>query len=65
MKVFYFSTLAGMWHTLLFVEMALGNELTANNGNGRKGRLVKVKTLCDFIPSQRSRNFSHIYIYIM
>jgi len=33
--------------------MALGNELTANNGNGRKRSLVKMKTLCDFIPSQK------------
>jgi len=33
--------------------MALGNELTANNGNGRKRRLVKMKTLCDFILSQK------------
>jgi hypothetical protein len=33
--------------------MALGNELTAYNGNGRKRRLVKMETLCGFILSQK------------
>jgi hypothetical protein len=34
--------------------MALGNQITANNGNGSKrGQVVKMRTLCGFILSQR------------
>jgi hypothetical protein len=33
--------------------MALGNELTVYNGNGKKRRLVKMEILCDFTLSQK------------